>query len=222
MAGQLPLDLRRAPEHTRARFVVSDVNRAALARLDAPETWHGRALALVGPPGSGKTHLATVWADERGALQAGPAGVQGLEAPRGQPLVWDDADRRADADEALFHLLNRAMAEGAPLLLTGRAPPREWTAALPDLRSRLNALETAELSEPDDAVLAGVLRQLFAERSIRPSDDLIAYLMRRIERSVPHAAEVVSRLDEEAAALHRPVTRALAREVLERSGELFP
>jgi chromosomal replication initiation ATPase DnaA len=131
----------------------------------------------------------------------------------------EDADR-APAGEPLFHLLNGAVQAGG-LLLTARARPSAWTTTLPDLRSRLNALPVAELEEPDDAVLTGVLQRLFAERSIRPPDDLIPYLVRRIERSVPHARAVVARLDDEAAALHRPVTRALAREVLEASGELF-
>jgi chromosomal replication initiation ATPase DnaA len=120
----------------------------------------------------------------------------------------------------LFHLLNSA-AERGGVLLTARTRPSAWPTALPDLRSRLNALSVAELSEPDDAVLSGVLARLFAQRSIRPPEDLIPYLLRRIERSVPKARDVVERLDEEAAALHRPVTRALAREVLEASGDLF-
>ena len=192
---------------SRADFVASDANGEAVRRLDAWPAWPGGVLALVGPAGSGKSHLAAVWAETAGA-----AVWDGAGAPAGPTLV-EDADRRP-ADEALFHLLNAA-AEAGGVLLTARARPAAWPSALPDLRSRLNALPVAELAEPDDAVLSGVLARLFAERSIRPPDDLIPYLVRRIERSVPHARAVVARLDEEAAALHRPVTRALAREVLE-------
>ena len=212
MGRQLRLGLSRALRSGRADFVVSAANAEAVRQLDAWPQWPGGALALVGPAGSGKSHLAAVWTERAGALPPDTA------APLA-PVVFEDVDR-APADEALFHLLNSA-AERGGVLLTARTRPSAWPTALPDLRSRLNALSVAELSEPDDAVLSGVLARLFAQRSIRPPEDLIPYLLRRIERSVPKARDVVERLDEEAAALHRPVTRALAREVLEASGDLF-
>ena len=81
-------------------------------------------------------------------------------------------------------------------MLTARTPPSQWPAALPDLRSRLNALLVAELHEPDDAVLEGALLKFFRERNIRPGDDLIPYLLRRIERSIPQAQAIVAQLDD--------------------------
>jgi chromosomal replication initiation ATPase DnaA len=117
-------------------------------------------------------------------------------------------------EEALFHLINMAGAGGG-LLLTARTPPSGWPARLPDLRSRLNALPVALLGEPDDELLLGVMAKLFRERHIRPPEDLLVYLLRRIQRSVPAARAVVARLDEAALAADRPVSRALAREILE-------
>jgi chromosomal replication initiation ATPase DnaA len=213
LGRQLRLELDRVLRPSREDFVVSAANADAVRLLDGWPAWPGGVLALVGPPGSGKSHLAAAWTERAGASR-----WDGVGLPDGPTLV-EDADR-ALAGEPLFHLLNGA-AHGGGLLLTARTRPSTWTAALPDLRSRLNALVVAELDEPDDAVLSGVLTRLFAERSIRPPEDLIPYLIRRIERSVPHARAVVARLDDEAAALHRPVTRALAREVLEASGDLF-
>jgi chromosomal replication initiation ATPase DnaA len=64
---------------------------------------------------------------------------------------------------------------------------------------------------PDDAVMAAILRARFAERSITPADDVIDYLVRRLDRSAEAASRAVERLD----ALHRPVTRALARLALD-------
>jgi chromosomal replication initiation ATPase DnaA len=144
----------------------------------------------------------------------------GREDPRtgkhgsGSPMLIEDADQ-AQADETLFHLINVAAA-GASLLLTARTPPKIWAASLPDLRSRLNALVVAQIEEPDDQMLEGVLRKFFGERSIRPSDDVYPYLIRRIERSIPAAKDVVSRLDDLAATGQREITRALARQILEQ------
>ena len=193
---------------------MSPSNADAVAAVDAWPGWPGGALALVGPAGAGKSHLATIWAEQSGAA---PWAADGAVPSR--PVLVEDADRLG-SDEALFHLLNSA-AETGGVLLTARTRPTAWATGVSDLRSRLNALAVAEIEEPDDAVLGGVLARLFAERSITPPDDLIPYLLRRVERSVPAARALVEQLDEEAAALHRPVTRALAREVLEASGELF-
>jgi len=113
---------------------------------------------------------------------------------------------------------------GGGLLLTSRTHPRAWPAKLPDLRSRLNAIPVAEIGEPDDVVLEGVLRKFFRERSIKPTDDVYPYLMRRIERSVRMAREIVNRLDEAADAEDRGITRALARQILDadpRTPDLF-
>src|SRR5690606_17530661 len=127
----------------------------------------------------------------------------------GRPVLLDIA-RDAD-DETLFHLINLAQADGGALLLVSRSSPRKWGAELPDLRSRLDAIRVVAIDEPDDLVLSAILRVRFAERSITPADDVIDYLVRRIDRSAAAAADVVARLD----AAHRPVTKPLARQVLD-------
>ena len=132
-------------------------------------------------------------------------------------LIEGDVDQVPD--ETLFHLINMAANTGGGLLITDRTLPSNWPTNLPDLRSRLNALPVAEIDEPDDAVLAEVIRKFFRERNIRPTDDLLPYLLRRIERSVPKAREIVARLDEASDAAQRPISRALARQFLENSSD---
>jgi chromosomal replication initiation ATPase DnaA len=212
--SQLRFDLKRDISHGRRDFVVGPTNEAAVEALDAWPDWLGRILMLVGPQGSGKSHLARDWATaaEGHFLCDVEAELADLHTLEGSPVAVDDADRVDD--ETLFHLINQAGAEGGGLLLTSRTRPQSWKVELPDLRSRLNALRVVELGEPDDVVLTGVLRRLFEQALIKPSDETLAYLVRRIERSVPKAREVVRLLDAE----HKPVTRKLAKEVLERAG----
>ncbi|HEX6859238.1 MAG TPA: DnaA/Hda family protein [Caulobacteraceae bacterium] len=217
MARQLRLKLKRPASHARADFVLSPTNESAVRAVDAWPDWPGQALALVGPEGSGKTHLARAWAETVGAVVFEARAE--LAALEGRPVLVEDIDRGAD-DEALFHLFNMAGLKGGGLLLTARKPPMEWKTALPDLRSRLNALTVAELGAPDDVLLRRMLEKFFRERSIRPGEDVYEYLLRRIERSVPAAREVVRRLDEAADEQHRAITRMLAREVLDADGTL--
>jgi len=216
LGAQLRLKLERPRAYRPEDFVPSDANADALAAIARWPRWHGGALALVGPAGGGKTHLARIWAERTGAVQlaCGDDGPVFDAAASATPVLVEDADR-LEHDEALFHLINLSARGGGGLLLTARTLPANWTTVLPDLKSRLNALAVAEIAPPDDAVLTGVLRNLFRERNIKASDELLAYLVRRIDRSVPEAQRTVARLDEAADLEGRPVTRSLAKQVLD-------
>lgn len=212
MARQLRLRLGRDASYARDEFVPGPSNAGATAVVDAWPRWPQGALALVGPEGVGKTHLAHAWAEIADAVILDPRRPD-VRAADGRPALLEDVDRHLP-EEALFHLINLAARDGGGLLLTARSKPAAWPAALPDLRSRLNALFVAEIEEPDDQVLEGLLRKFFKERNIRPGEDVYAYLLRRIERSAVTARDVVQRLDEAPDEL-KPVSRVLARQILE-------
>ncbi|MDB5418407.1 MAG: DnaA-related protein [Phenylobacterium sp.] len=212
MARQLRLRLGQPASHSRDEYVAGPSNAQALAAIDAWPRWPAGCLALVGPEGVGKTHLARAWAENAGAVILDRLEPD-IAAAAARPVLLEDVDRGVPG-EALFHLINLAARDGGGLLLTARTKPVAWSAALPDLRSRLNALFTAEIEEPDDEVLAGLLRKFFKERNIRPGPDVIAYLLRRIERSAISAGDIVRRLDEAPDEL-KPVSRVLARRILE-------
>lgn len=199
--------------------MLSPTNVDAVRALDAWPDWPGHVLALIGPAGSGKSHLAQAWARAADAVIF-ERGME-LAALEGRPVLVEDVDRRRDRDEALFHLINMAGVKGGGLLLTARKPPLQWKTDLPDLRSRLNALTVAQLGAPDDALLRQVLEKFFRERNIRPGEEVYEYLLRRIERSIPAAREVVRRLDLAADEQQRGISRVLAKEVLEGTLELF-
>lgn len=217
MTRQLRLELRRPVSFARRDFIAGPSNANAIAALDQWPAWHGGAMALVGPEGVGKTHLAREWAARACAVSLDRTAPD-IAAAVGRPVLLEDVDQGVD-DEALFHLINMAGREGGGLLMTARELPNAWRTALPDLRSRLSALLTAVIEEPDDVVLEGVLKKFFRERSIRPPKEVLPYLLRRMERSIPYAREIVKRLDEAADDEQRPISRALARQILEDDSE---
>lgn len=217
---QLKLPLQRVVPTGAAGFVRSDCNAEAARVLDLWPDAAGQVMAICGPAGCGKSHLAAIWAERVGAvpLNGGEAALADPLELEHRPVLLDIA-QDAD-DETLFHLINLAQAEGGALLLVSRPSPRQWSVQVPDLRSRLDALRVVAMEPPDDMVLAAILRTRFLEHSIAPGDGVIDYLVRRIDRSAAAAADIVTRLDAE----HRPVTRVLARQVLEaadESGDLF-
>lgn len=220
MIRQLVLELGHRPASGREDFLVAPPNEAAVALIDSWPDWPDRIVALVGPEGSGKTHLAEVWRAASGAATVMPeeldtAGIPVLVA-RGNLILEDLAGLGPEGERALFHLINLARAEGASLLITSRVPVARLPLTLPDLVSRLRAIPQAELGPPDDALLAGILVKLFDDRQLRVSPQVVAYLASRMERSVAVARDIVARLDRASLSGKRPVTVPLAAEILDR------
>ncbi len=217
MIRQLAFDLPSTAAMTRADFFVSPSNAVALQVVEGWQSWPGRKLLLIGPEGSGKTHLARVWAGLADAviLDARTLADVDLAPLAGTPVAVEDADHLPPAAEAaLFHLHN-IVTPGGALLLTAKAPPRDWGLALPDLISRMQAAPLARLEAPDDALLSAVLVKLFADRQVAVPPNLIPYLISRMPRSVGAARTLVTALDARSLAGARPITRALAGEVLD-------
>ncbi len=216
-ARQLTLDLGRRPALGRAAYLVSPANAEAVAMVEDWPAWPAGRLALTGAAGAGKSHLARVWAEMAGARIL-PAADPALDRAEDAALLVEDVPAIAGdaaAEARLFHLANAAAAREARVLFTGRgAAPRDWGLTLPDLASRVAAGGHVRLGPPDEALLAGVLVKLFADRQIRARPQLIGWLTRRIERSFPAAEAAVARLDAAALAQGRPVGVRLAAEVL--------
>lgn len=219
MARQLRLSLgREGKEPSLDEFVRGPSNALAVAAVEAWPAWQGGCLAILGHKGVGKSHLAGAWAKAVNAVVV-DARNPDLAAASGRPVLLEDADRGVST-EGLFHLINLAAREGGGLLLTARTRPSTWPTALRDLRSRLNAFPVVEIEPPDDVVLEGVLRRFFRDRNIRPPEEVYPYLLARMRRSIPDAKAIVKRLDEAGDEGFRPVTRVLARQILEAQGTL--
>lgn len=215
MIRQLAFDLHNPEAMTREHFFAAPSNALALQVLEGWQNWPGRKLLLVGPEGAGKSHLAHIWAALAGAviLPAETLGTTDIASLSGRAVVVEDADRIGPAEAQLFHLHNLVTTAGV-LLLTARTPPRDWGLGLPDLISRMQATPIAHLDAPDDALLSAVLVKLFADRQVAVPANLIPYLVSRMPRSIGAARALVAALDARALALGRPITRALAGEIL--------
>jgi len=219
---QLVLDLAHRQALGEEDFLVSRSNAAAVELIDAWPHWPHPAAIVVGPEGSGKSHLANVWrlrsaAHLVPAAQLSDAIVAAL-AER-SAVVVEDLDRGLADERALFHLLNRARESAVCVLLTSREAPGDMTFRSPDLRSRLRALPVVELQSPDEALLKAVLVKLFCDRQLNVEPAVIEYLSLRMERSMEAASRVVAAVDRLALAMHRKVTRPLAAEALATLGE---
>ena len=214
---QLAFALPHAESLTRDNFLEGPANEAALALIDSWPEWPNRIMLLVGPEGSGKSHLAAIWAEQAGARSISAHALTAAAVPGALAtgaLVVEDL-RPSDVDErALFHLMNLAREDEAFVLITAREPPSAFQVELRDLRSRLRAVPALLLSPPDDQLFRALIVKFCADRQLAIDETVVSYLATRIERSYAAVREAVELLDTEALRLGRPVTRALAAELL--------
>jgi chromosomal replication initiation ATPase DnaA len=217
---QLAFALPHAESLTRDNFLEGPANTAGLALVDSWPEWPNKIMLLVGPEGSGKSHLAAIWAEQAGARSTTAHALTAAAVPGALAtgaLVVEDLRPSDFDDRALFHLMNLAREEAAFVLLTAREPPSAFQIELRDLRSRLRAVPTVSLLSPDDQLFRALIVKFCADRQLAVDETVVAYLATRIERSYAAVRQAVELLDAEALRLGRPVTRALAAELLRKA-----
>jgi chromosomal replication initiation ATPase DnaA len=214
---QLAFALPHAESLSRDNFLAGPSNAAGVALIDSWPDWPSRIMLLVGPEGSGKSHLAAIWAEQAGARSISAHALTAAAVPGALAtgaLVVEDLKSSDFDDRALFHLMNLAREDEADVLITARVPPSAFEIELRDLRSRLRAVPTVSLLPPDDALFRALIVKFCADRQLSVDETVVSYLATRIERSFAAARQAVELLDSEALRLGRPVTRALAAELL--------
>jgi chromosomal replication initiation ATPase DnaA len=216
---QLTLDLPVETRHGREDFLVSPSNARAWDMFENWPHWPDRVLLLLGPTGSGKSHLGAIWAAQVGARtlpanQLPLADLPGLA--RAPAILLENADGARGVEKELFHLLNLVRESGTFLVITARSWPDSWGLVTRDLLSRLRLAPAVEIGEPDDALARAVLVKLFVDRQLVVDTSVVEYLAVRIERSLDAARAIVEELDREALARSKPITRPVAAEVLRR------
>jgi chromosomal replication initiation ATPase DnaA len=214
---QLAFALPHAESLSRDNFLEGPANSAGLALVDSWPDWPNRVMLLVGPEGSGKSHLAAIWAEEAGARATSAQALTAAAVPgalaTGAVVVEDLKPAEFD-ERALFHLLNLAREDEAFVLITARVMPSALSVELRDLRSRLRAVPTVSLLPPDDQLFRALIVKFCADRQLSVDEAVVSFIATRIERSFAAARQAVELLDTEALRLGRPVTRALASELL--------
>lgn len=217
---QLILDFDHRPALSGEDFLVSDCNRAAIDWIDSWPDWPAPALVIIGPHGSGKSHLAEVFAAKTQGQKILPDAYEAVAKSANHELIIEDVDTslRAAHEEPLLHLYNAANESGHRILLTSMVPPARMDVKLPDLRSRLNAALTVEIGPPEDTLIAALLVKMFADRQVQVSNEVIVYTVSRMERSFFAARQIVEQADQLALAEKKRISVSLIKRVLEDIG----
>ena len=218
-AMQLPFEWGHDPSHLEDDFIEGEGNRLALAHVRAFPNWPGPLTLLEGPAKSGKSHLARIFAERSGARIAHPRDIEGLAGEGGtRPLVVEDVDRAGYDEDALFHLLNQAMRDGRPVLMTAREPVSSWPYQTQDLKSRARLAAQFTVAITDDIQLSQMFVKLFGDRQVAVDPKIITYLVARMERSPEEAVALADLVDRIALSRGTAITRSVAAAALAERG----
>jgi chromosomal replication initiation ATPase DnaA len=216
---QLPFEWGHEPSHEEDDFIEGEGNRLALAHIRGFPNWPGPLTLIEGPAKSGKSHLARIWAERVGARVAAPADLEALASEGGHaPLVVEDVERAGYDENALFHLLNQAMRDARPVLMTARESVANWPFETDDLKSRARLAAHFTVSVTDDIQLSQMFVKLFGDRQVTVEPKIISYLVARMERSPEEAVALADLVDRIALSRGTAITRSVAAAALAERG----
>ena len=217
MSEQLAFDMPVDTAFDRTDFFTSDANSAAVDAIENWRQWPQGKLILAGSEGSGKSHLARIWAEmvlaqvieadgdwDAGELVQGQVCVENVHRIAGNRVQ----------ETRMFHVYNLMAQNGFSLLMTGRNTPKNWAISVPDLASRLQATHLVQLGPPDDTLLAAVLLKQCSDRQLQMEPGVVAFVLQRVERSFAGVRRVVEALDRLSLQRKRPVGKRMAAETL--------
>lgn len=201
---QLPLPIVWAFSKKQSDFIVSDCNRYAFEWLEKwPFKIKENFVCLVGEKGSGKSHLANIWAERLGAdIINAPNNVFDkwysiASSDYSQKyFVLDNADLIKD-DLLLFYIYNTIKEKNAYLLLTATTSPNHWNVTFKDIRSRLSTLNIIRLQKPNEQMMYSIIEKMLIKRGICVGQNVIQYIANRIERSYEAIHYWINKLDTE-------------------------
>lgn len=227
ITAQLPLDLEFLTVQGKENFHVGRSNQEAVGWIDRWPNWPAPALILNGPAASGKSHLCAAWTNH--VLEKTNEHVVFIRpemllsrdaediAATGKHLVIESLDLwigEREAETTLFHLYNIFKEENRSMILSARMAPAHLDFVVNDLASRLRAAPVAAIHAPDDMLLGSVLIKQFSDRQLKVSNDVIKYILPRMERSFIAARDIVVMADKLALAQKSKITVPLMRQVL--------
>ena len=219
---QLILDLPVRTSTGRDDFFVTAANEAAVGVIDAWPDWPAPVMVLVGPAGSGKSHLGAVWRASSSATMIAATAIRAAAVPdllETGALLVEDAPGAERHEAAFFHLLNLAREMKSCVLITARDDPARWPVNLPDLRTRLMVLDVIRLGRPDDQLMRGVIVKQFQDRQIAADEAVVSYMLTHMERSLEAVGRLVAEIDRAALEQKTRITRAFVAQVMAGDAE---
>ena len=183
MTGQLIFDLPTSENYNPQDYFVSSSNNNVAKLIKIFPEWHNNGIVIFGPAKSGKTHIAHIWKsmananlyDFKSNFDINKININGN-------CIFDNFDCITEKDEkSLFQIYNDIIKNKKfILILSGND---NFSVKLRDLKSRIEALNSAILNNPDDKLIHAIVLKFFHDNQIIVAPDVINFILNRISRN---------------------------------------
>jgi len=217
---QLTIEMPKRSALGREDFMVNECNHEAIQFIDTFYQGKMKSGVLIGPKGSGKSHLVNVFCKnfekERWLIsQKGDKNIYKIFQENNMIIIEDiDLISSVVEEEYLFHSINLSKELNKVLLLTSGVNLSDISIKTPDLRSRLDSIQSVKILEPNDDLMNALILKLFHDRQILIKPNIISYLMQRIERSYLGISSIVDLIDNVSLSKHKSISKNLIKELL--------
>jgi chromosomal replication initiation ATPase DnaA len=201
-------------------FIESDENRRAILYLTKWPDWDSNGIIIHGESGTGKTHLAALWAQTANAAYI--LGESFNHNPRNLfdaecNFVIDNFDDSLNLRNYnwIFHFFNIAKEKNRFFLILSRSYPSLWSIGLEDLKSRLLALPAVNIDFPKDRLLLKISQKIAKDLGVYVSDDVLTYILNIVDRNVSTMDNVLRILDKLSIQRKKPLSLTFVKNYLE-------
>ena len=194
-------------------FIISSANYEAIKWLDAWPKWPMGGILLNGPCGSGKSHLVNAWSYKSGAKILEAREICFNKFKFQKHIAIENLGNELNGEDIL-HLINIIQENNGTVLITSRYPASRLKLKPLDLLSRIKVFPHIKLGLPSDEFLKKLINKLLSDRGIYADNNVLSYILKRMERSHYSAIKLVDVMDNISLESQKPLTIALAREAL--------
>jgi len=216
MTDQLILKFPTNKAYQKEDFYVSSSNKGAYEFINSWPKWIKRIANIFGPPGSGKTHLASILKSKTTTLKVESDALNDkifFEFKINEALVIENLNEKV-SENLLFSLWNLALQDNKYLLITSTKPISAYKFKLPDLKSRVSSSLMVGLNLPSDDLISVILAKNFSDKQIKFEKNHIDYIIKRIDRSYEKISQFILTLDKYSLKKGSPFSLKLIKEVL--------
>jgi len=206
-------------------FYVTSKNSLAFDLIQKWPNWNNQFFFLYGPTKCGKSTICKIWQKKSNAVLLNTKKIEQffnntyLEDFNIQNnWILDNVDMflKKNNGEKLLNFINIIKEKKKSFfLMTSKVPPRQLSTKINDLLSRVLDSLVVQVHQPDNLLLAKIIKKYLEEREIVIEKKKIDYLTNRIERSYQFAIKIAKKIDSESLESHSNISFSFLKKILE-------
>ncbi|MGB1800072.1 MAG: DnaA regulatory inactivator Hda [Gammaproteobacteria bacterium] len=217
---QIPFQFGDFQKNDLASFLVGESGNLIKLLKQIANKESNHVLYLWGEVGTGKTHLLQAVCKQAAEsdLHVAYIPLKQIEELSAEMLhdlgeldlvCIDDVESiigQLEWQQGLTWLYNELKDNNHSLIISGNKSPANSGLELDDLKSRLSSDQVIQIKSPSEDLKIEILKQKAKERSFELSDEVIEFLIRRVDRNLTSLIDVLDKIDHASLAAKRKIT----------------